>query len=294
MLRQITKYAMLMLMAGIALTGCSAAPAGIGSGEGETIEAKEFGAEAGRQPVEVKPSPDKFTWYIKDYVGMNAAAVGYTALDGSRRDAYGSGTLKVVFVTDDGTYLDYNPEVPEGEEGDPDEFLKEYKIVAQNITPNSEMKYTFMLDENGEEYDSLVDTQSYDEIVLAVAPVSESSSQTELTEIQASPDKYTRYVKDYVGRNLATCGYLSLGGTYNDHYGQGYIRFDITADDGSYVDVEDEASLRGYVVTGQSVEPNSPIAFEYMIDSTTGEEYSNLVQSQSVESINLTVTRIAE
>lgn len=294
MFRRISKCAALMLVAGLALTGCSAAPAGSGSGEAEAIEAKEFGAKAGRQPVEVKPSPDKYTWYIKDYVGMNAAAIGYTALDGSRRDAYGSGTLRVVFVTEDGTYLDYDPEAPEGEEADPDEFLKEYKVVAQNITPNSEMKYTFMLDENGEEYDALVDAQSYDEIVLAVAPVGEGSSQTELTEIQASPDKYTRYVKDYVGRNLATCGYLSLGGTYNDHYGQGYIQFDITADDGSYIDVEDEASLRSYVVTGQSVEPNSPITFEFMVDSSTGEEYSNLVQSQSVESINLTVTRVAE
>ncbi len=294
MFRQISKYAVLMLVAGLTLTGCSAAPAERGSGGDGAIEAKEFGAEAGRQPVEVKSSPDKYTWYIKDYVGMNAAAVGYTALDGSRRDAYGSGTLKVVFVTEDGTYLDHDPEAPEGEEGDPDEFLKEYKVTAQNIAPNSEMKYTFMLDENGEEYDALVDAQSYDEIVLAVAPVDKGSSQTKLTEIQASPDKYTRYVKDYVGRNLATCGYLSLGGTFNDHYGQGYIQFDITADDGSYVDVEDEASLRGYVVAGQSVEPNSPITFEFMIDSTTGEEYSNLVQSQSVESVNLTVTRVTE
>ena len=147
---------------------------------------------------------------------------------------------------------------------------------------------------DGEEYDALVDGQSYDEIVLAVAPVGGRDSSVQPTEIQAAPDKYTRYVKDYVGRNLATCGYLSLGGTYNDHYGQGYIQFDITADDGSYVDINDEASLRSYKVTGQSVAPNSEISFTFMTDPTTGEEYSNLVESQSVESINLTVTKVEE
>ena len=47
--------------------------------------------------VAIKDSPDKYTWYVKNYVGMNAASVGYTSLGGDRRDSYGAGTLKVVF-----------------------------------------------------------------------------------------------------------------------------------------------------------------------------------------------------
>ena len=275
----------------IGLAGCSS-----GGGAGSAPKGESTGQAVTHQPVEVKASPDKYTWYIKDYVGMNAASVGYTALDGSRRDAYGAGNIKIVYLTEDGTYLDYDlkSEEEDGSETDAEAMLKDYMVTAQNIAPNSEMKYTFMLDENGEEYDALVDGQSYDEIVLAVAPVGGRGSSVRPTEIQAAPDKYTRYVKDYVGRNLATCGYLSLGGTYNDHYGQGYIQFDITADDGSYVDINDEASLRSYKVTGQSVAPNSEISFTFMTDPTTGEEYSNLVESQSVESINLTVTKVEE
>ena len=58
----------------------------------------------------IDPSPDKYTWYIKDYVGQNLAAVGYTSLGGDRLDAYGAGYLKLILVTQDGTYVDFNNE----------------------------------------------------------------------------------------------------------------------------------------------------------------------------------------
>ena len=35
-------------------------------------------------PVTVKRSPDKYTWYIQDYVGRNAASIGYASLGGDR------------------------------------------------------------------------------------------------------------------------------------------------------------------------------------------------------------------
>ena len=38
--------------------------------------------DAGHEEVEVKQSPDKYTWYIKDYVGKNVAAFGYTSMGG--------------------------------------------------------------------------------------------------------------------------------------------------------------------------------------------------------------------
>lgn len=264
---------------GLALAGCQETTVNAGSAVQEPARDQQNAV----QPVAIKNSPDKYTWYIKNYVGMNAASVGYTAISGERRDSYGPGTLKLVFKTSDGTYVDYED----------DEALQGYWVIAQDYEPNTELKYTFLLDEEGEEYDNLVDTQSIEEVVLAVAPVGSSESAPSLTEISPSPDKYTRYVKDYVGRNLATCGYLSLAGTFNDGYGQGFIQFDIAADDGSYVDPEDAEGLRSYVVTGQSVEPNTPITMTFMTDSN-GEEYSNLVDTQSLESINLAVTRIVE
>ena len=56
----------------------------------------------------------------------------------------------------------------------------------------------------------------------------ESKTENEITKheevtIKTSPDKYTWYVKEYVGKNLASFGYTSLGGDRMDHYGEGYI-----------------------------------------------------------------------
>lgn len=278
MKRMLLKAAMVGMI-GLALSGCQGVATGAGSAPQEPAQEEQPAVK----PTEIKNSPDKYTWYIKNYVGMNAASVGYTALSGERRDGYGSGTLKLVFRTSDGAYVDFED----------DEALQGYWVIGQDYEPNTELKYTFQLDEEGEEYDNLVDTQSIEEVVLAVAPVGSKEPAPSLTKISPSPDKYTRYVKDYVGRNLATCGYLSMAGTFNDHYGQGFIQFDITTDDGSYVDPENAEELRNYVVTGQSVEPNTPITMTFMTDSN-GEEYSNLVDTKSLESINLTVTRIAE
>ena len=269
----------------LALSACNGVSQEGATLDGGSVQRESASAQAeeepSQQPVVVKNSPDKYTWYIKNYAGMNAASVGYTALDGSRRDSYGAGTVRIVFKTADGSYVDCASE----------EQLQEYRVIAQDLAPNTELKYTFSVDENGEEYDNLVNGQNYDEVVLAVSKVGSNEPAPELTVIQSSPDRYTRYVKDYVGRNLTTCGYYSLGGTYNDHYGQGYVKFDIVPDDGSYIDPEDTAALSQYVVTSQSVEPNTAIQMTFMTDSE-GKEYDNLVQTQSLESITLAVSKV--
>lgn len=265
------------------ITGCGTG-AVLSSNSETSLDDGSQQSQAQEQTKEaIKASPDKYTWYVKDYVGMNAASIGYTSLNGDRRDAYGAGNIKIVYLTSDGSYVDVND----------DEDLKKYVVTGQNLEPNTEIKYTFQLDQDGNEYDNLVDTQNYDEIVLSVSPVKSNDPAPKLTIIQASPDKYTRYVKDYVGRNLAACGYYSLGQTYNDSYGSGYIQLDIVADDGSYVDASDSSELCQYVVTAQSVEPNTPITFSFMTDGN-GKEYSNLVQTQSIESISLTVRKLEQ
>lgn len=256
--------------------GCSS-QAGQGSAQGNIGTAQTEETKA----VTIKQSPDKYTWYMKNYVGMNAAAVGYESLGGEIRDRYGDGNILVVFVAEDGTYLD-----PQDEE-----IRKEYAVVGQNLEPNTKIEYTFQLDENGEEY-SLVKDQNYDEIVLSVAKVGSLGKSPDLTKIEPS-DRYTRYVKDYTGRNLAACGYISLGGTFNDHYGPSFVQFDITAEDGSYVDISDKATLSQYVVVAQNVEPNTPIALTYSLKED-GTEYDSLVDTKSLDSIGLTVRKIEQ
>ncbi len=231
--------------------------------------------------VTIKPSPDKYTWYIKNYAGKNCASLGYTSLGGDRFDRYGSGLLELVFVNTDGTYIDVES----------DEMLKEYTVIGQNLAPNTELKLTFAKDSEGKEYGSLIDTQSYEEIILCVKKIGTEANPISLTEIKPSPDKYTWYISDYVGRNLRGCGYISLGGDFMDEYGDAAIRFVIVANDGSYIDPTDESVLKSYVVTGQSVAPNSELKLIYSKDSS-GKEYDSLVESKNIEEIELYVSRI--
>ena len=132
-------------------------------------------------------------------------------------------------------------------------------------------------------------SQSYSQIVLCVKKVGSSEETTlGLTPINPSPDKYTLYIQDYTGRNLASCGYLSMGGKRMDHYGAGYIRFVIISDDGAYIYPQDTELLKNYVITGQSVAPNTELTYVFETDSD-GNEYDNLVHSQNLEEIELTV-----
>lgn len=267
--------------------------AGAGSGSSAADSATDSAADGGgsafgfipkRGKTTVNQSPDKYTWYVKDYVGMNAAAVGYTSLGEDRLDKYGSGLLKIVYVASDGTYLNPTDE----------DLLKRYVVFAQNLQPNTEIKLTFLTDSDGKEYDSLVDYQSVEEIVLAVSKVGEQPGEALcMTPIEPSPDKYTRYVRDYVGRNLAACGYGSLGGDRMDEYGKAHVELVLITDNGTFLDPTDDAALSEWVVAYQDVEPNTPIAVTFLTDSD-GVEYDSLVDSCSIESIGLYVTRIQQ
>ena len=229
--------------------------------------------------VTIKQSPDKYTWYIKNYVGKNCASFGYTSLGGKRMDHYGAGYIELVLVTPDGAYIDIET----------DDDLKQYVVTAQNLAPNTELKYTFDKDSDGNEYDNLISWQSCEEIVLCVKKIGTSEETTlGLTAINPSPDKYTWYIRDYTGRNLASCGYLAMSGKRMDHYGAGYIRFVITSDDGTFIDPQDTELLKNYVITGQSVAPNTELTYVFDTDSD-GNEYDNLVHSQNLEEIELTV-----
>lgn len=271
----------------LAISGCSA-PAQTGS----TVAQNEAQKTESSAPVKIKSSDDPHIQYVKNYVGMNARQVGYTALDEMRHDRYGDGTLKIVFVTPDGSHIDLGSDENDWDDSD----LQDWKVVSQNLKPNTEFTYTFTNDSDGEDSDdedtSFVSTQTVDEIVLSLAKVGSTTNKSaDLTKINPATDKYTYFIKDYVGRNLADCGYLSLANTFNDSYGPTYIKFDIVSEDGAYIDPTDSSALASYVVVSQNVAPNSEIKLVYSTDSN-GEESSNLVSSKSIDSVALTVKKI--
>lgn len=271
----------------LAISGCSA-PAQTGS----TVAQNEAQKTESSAPVKIKSSDDPHIQYVKNYVGMNARQVGYTALDEMRHDRYGNGTLKIVFVTPDGSHIDLGSDENDWDDSD----LQDWKVVSQNLKPNTEFTYTFTNDSDGEDSDdedtSFVSTQTVDEIVLSLAKVGSTTNKSaDLTKINPATDKYTYFIKDYVGRNLADCGYLSLANTFNDSYGPTYIKFDIVSEDGAYIDPTDSSALASYVVVSQNVAPNSEIKLVYSTDSN-GEESSNLVSSKSIDSVALTVKKI--
>ena len=236
-------------------------------------------------PVAVKASPDKYTWYVQDYVGRNAAGFGYTSLGGDRLERYGAGYLEFIFVTEDGMFIDIEDEA----------MLQQYIVTGQNIAPNTEMKYVFRKDSSGKEYSNLVDSQSIRFIDLTVRRIDGTMAGEpilfELVPINPSPDKYTHYIRNYVGKNVASFGYTSLGGDRRDEYGQANILLNLVADDGAYLDPENIDILKQYVVTSQDVAPNSVMKLTYRRDSK-GNEYSNLIDSQTYQSITLYVHKI--
>ena len=235
--------------------------------------------------VQINESPDKYTAYIKDYVSRNCATVGYESLGGDRNDYIGEGYIHLIMITESGEYP-----------GISDEELKDYYVVAQSLEPNTEVRFTFEKNSEGVEYDNLIEWQSVDEVVLKVKKIGSNETTTDkgMTKISPSPDKYTCYIRDYVGRNLAGCGYISLGGDYRDAYGEGNLKLIIITNDGSYIDLSDANILdvlKQYVVVGQGVAPNSELRYEFSKDSN-GNEYS-FTSWQSREEIELYVNKLS-
>ena len=231
--------------------------------------------------MEIQASPDKYTWYIKNYVGKNAASFGYTSVGRDRLEGYGDGYVELILLTPGGEFVDIEDK----------EELKNWYVIAQCPAPNSELKYTFYVDEDGEEYDGVVEHQNIEEVVLAIAPVGSTPEPPQLTEIKPSPDRYTDYIRDYVGRNLMQCGYTSAGGDRLDRYQDALVQLNLVTEDGSYVDIENKKVLQNYVVTGQSIRPNTELKWTFYVDAD-GEEYDGIVETQTIEEIDLYVRQL--
>lgn len=252
----------------------------------DTTEERKISEKPEKSPTptetfKINQSGDKHIQYVNNYVGMNAASVGYTSLGGDRRVEIGAGSMLVTYVTADGSYVGVDDE----------EALKGYVVTGQNIEPNTEVHIEFQKDSDGEEYDNLTDFMTYDHIDLAVKKTGEDGDGPALVEVKGSPDKYTYYIRNYVGKNLGSIGYESLGGDFRDAYGDGNIKIDLITDDGSYIDPSDKDLLKQYVVTAQSIEPNTEMKYTFQTDGE-GNEYS-FTDTQTYDAITLSVKALS-
>lgn len=236
---------------------------------------------AGTVGIVFADGADKYTQYVADYTGKNLASFGYSSLGGDRRDYLGDASLLFEFVTPDGRYVSPMDE----------EAMKQYRVTNQSVAPDTEVKLEFQKDEDGNEYSSLIAWQAVDEIDLALSEVGSDAEVGELPQINVSPDKYTWYIRSYVGKNAANIGYISWGGDRRDEYGAGNVQLVFNADDGSYLDATDNKQMCQYVVTAQDVEPNTELKLVFSTDEN-GKEYDNLIESQSVSTIYLTVQKL--
>lgn len=258
----------------ILLCGTMIISAGCGGGAVNNKSKSEATTEKTHKETEIKVSPDKYTYYVKDYVGKNLASVGYTAFGGFRADEYGQGYVKFVLENKDGKYIDAEDE----------NELKKYMVVAQDVEPNTEIKFTYSKDENGKEDDNLVKTQTVEEILLYVDKIGLTHDKVSMTNIKPASDETTYYIRDYVGRNLYDCGFTSLAEDRRDSYGKASIKLTPNSGDGSYIDVKDKESLKNYVVTKQSIEPNTKLTFDIG-------DY-DVAKNQNIEEIELSVAAI--
>ena len=111
----------------------------------------------------ISPTLDIHKWHVRDYVGRNLASFG-TTRDINRIDKYGEGELTLMYVSDDGRYIDPTS-LSE---------LRQYVVSSQETEPNALLSFEYHKDFEGNEYSNWVDSQNMEEIVLHVRKIDES------------------------------------------------------------------------------------------------------------------------
>lgn len=219
-----------------------------------------------------------YSYPVHNYVGKNAASIG-RIYGHYRIDEYGSGDLKVIFVTEDGIFIDPNNE----------DQLKQYIVVAQNLAPTDHVITVSGRWSNGKPTSS-VDYQNYEEIILYVNKIDSDAEVTPfIMQTNPSTSRRTHYVRDYVGRNAASIG-REYGRDRIDQYCHGELTIEFTTRDGTYVDFMDVITLRQYVVVDQDIAPNTELTYAYSTWSNGSETDS--VDYQNYETITLTVEKL--
>ncbi len=157
------------------------------SESGQSEEAKESDEEVsgsvkgdkGTQAITIKESPDKYTWYIKNYIGKNCASLGDDTRSGERYDEYGESEIELVIITEDGSFVELSDE----------NKLKSYVVTGQSVAPNTELKLVFEKDSKGIEYGSLIEFQNIEEMELYVRRLEDIPQVNVESEEAAMPEK---------------------------------------------------------------------------------------------------------
>lgn len=235
-----------------------------------------------------------YTYSIRNYIGKNAASIG-KKYDYYLVDSYGEGKLKLVFVTENGMIVDK----------DDIEMRKKYRVIEQNIKPGSKLAVVHeryidnsLISEKSSSSDevessnvkisSSVEYQSYDEIILYLAPIGQSYKPV-ITEPLPTLDWHKYHIKDYKGRNAATIGKTGYD-DLNDYYGEVKVRITFSTEDGSYIDPMDKNDLKQYIVVDQDVKPNEELLIVY--DKNNNGDELNCADNQSCETIELSVKKL--
>ena len=235
-------------------------------------------------PQPVQMSPNRHIHYVKDYVGRNLGTIGSSSWDGIRNDKYGDAQVRINYITKDGRYLP----------ADDFSILKNYVVTAQSVMPDTELRISYKLDNFGDETNNLL-TQSISEIDLFVDSLDENVVVKALEHFpkatKESTDRHLFYIKDYVGRNLATFGYSSWDGKRYDKYGKSTVDLIFEAENGETVPSDDFEAMKDYVVYEQSVAPDTELKIDFTI-YYDGEESENSIERQSVQEIVLKIRKV--
>jgi hypothetical protein len=235
-------------------------------------EAAQTEVKTEASTIFVRTSTDKHIAYVPNFVGRNASQVGTERLSGAIMTDIGKASIDVIFITPDGSLITADNAM-------------NYKVVAQDPAPDTEISITFDTDSDGEEYDSLVDYASLDCITVLLSKASDKTAPSQaLTPISISKDYHTAYVPNYVGRNASQVGTERLSGAIMTDIGKASIDVIFITPDGSLITAD---NAMNYKVVAQDPAPNTEIAMTFSTDSD-GEEYS-WPNWKSINSITVTL-----
>lgn len=177
--------------------------------------------------------------------------------------------------TETGKYIDPSDE----------DLLKTYIVSKQDVKPDTKLKYSYCVDPDTKEESTIVNKQSISEVLLYVKKIDYKKDFGDPVEIKLpkDADATTWYIRNYVGRNLNNCGYNAIAGDRREAYGNATVILELVSDDGTFIDIKDEESLKKYVVTEQSVEPNTKLTFDIG-------EY-DIVSNQNIQTMELHVKK---
>ena len=142
---------------GFSLVACSQSSPGSDGGVEEKADTTTEQDTENSEPVPVHAEADKYTGTVPNFVGQNVAQIGHW-----------NGSMIVVPVGHSGLYIRV---VASDGSLVTEDNAEQYRVVSQEPTGGTTYEVTYMLREDGTEYDNLVDAQGIEEVTVNVEPV---------------------------------------------------------------------------------------------------------------------------